>query len=206
MKYNSQGFNAERKHRITGTLIDLRRFDIEGKCKANNDSIYDKNGYKQDGTYMETGEMYHNGYNAWGVDEKGLDKAGKEPGEITFTKEYVGYILKHGKKGMDYVMNKWCPRQRNNYMVENAENYETRKNKFIREKLATAEIMFPTLKKYVAIKILTIQKEISQREARIKELEEQKETGLVELEELRRENAAEKEKLSYLSRGQDTER
>jgi len=206
LKYNPQGFNAERKHRITGTLIDLRRFDIDGKCKANNDSIYDKNGYKQDGTYMETGEMYHNGYNAWGVDEKGLDKAGKEPREITFTKEYVGYILKHGKKGMDYVMNKWCPRQRNSYMVENAENYETRKNKFIREKLGTAELMFPTLKKYIAIKILTIQKEISQREAKIKELEEQKKTGLAELEELRRENAAEKEKLSYLSRAQDTER
>lgn len=206
LRYNPQGFNAERKHRITGTLIDLRGFDIDGKCKANNDSIYDKNGYKQDGTYMETGEMYHNVYNAWGVDEKGLDKAGKEPREITFTKEYVGYILKHGKKGMDYVMNKWCPRQRNSYMVENPQDYEARKNKFIREKLGTAELMFPTLKKYIAIKILTIQKEISQREARIKELEEQKETGLAELEELRRENAAEKEKLSYLSRGQDTER
>ena len=33
--------------------------------------VYDENGFKQDGTYMETGEKYHDGYNAFGVDENG---------------------------------------------------------------------------------------------------------------------------------------
>ena len=101
LTYNPMGFEVNRKvmqnpkmteivyiNRITNTVVDARHFDIAGRCKSNNDSIYDINGFKQDGTYLETGEKYHDGYNAFDVDENGKDRTGKTPNYIKLT-EYI---------------------------------------------------------------------------------------------------------------------
>ena len=98
LKYNPRGFMADGNHIVTKTRLDIRKFDINGKYfeallyKIGKE--YDENGFNADGTYMETGEMYHCGYNAYGVDENGKDKFGEYPPEIQFGREYVKAVCK----------------------------------------------------------------------------------------------------------------
>lgn len=109
LKYNKQGFRANKTHVITGNRIDLREFDIDGKCVRNNGLPYDKNhfnqdGYycivKKDGSYEVTDEKYHNGYNCYDVDENGLRRNGKKDWRIDFTEKYVKAIIQGQRKAI----------------------------------------------------------------------------------------------------------
>ena len=191
LKYNKFGFEANRRHKITRSAIDLRHFDINGVCKSNNDSIYDEKGFKQDGTYMETGEKYHNGYNAFGVNEEGKMPNGREPKEITFTKEYVSAVL-IGKRAE--ILRK--------YGLDNVESAKTDIMVY------KATQMFPKLEKTIKAKVFMMEKQIEARDKKIKELEK----GIItakeklEIEKLKREKETIRQRMSYIDPTQEIEK
>ena len=191
LKYNEFGFKADKRHKITKTAVDLRHFDFNGVCKSNGDSIYDKKGFKQDGTYMETGEKYHNGYNAFGVNAEGKMPNGREPRDITFTKEYVNAVLT-GKK--TEVLKKYSLDKIGSDKIDIM--------------VYKATQMFPELEKTIKVKLFMMGKQIETRDKRIKELEE----GIItakeklEIEKLKREKMILRQRMSYIDPTQEIEK
>ena len=186
-KYNDYGFKADRKHIITKTRVDLRRFNIDGLCKDNDDSIYDKNGFKQDGTYLETGEKYHNGYNAYDVDKEGKDRRGKIHKDIIFTQEYINAV-KEGK--------------RTEFIRAEAKKHGISINRMEEEiiiKTYRAQEMYPELEERVRKELLDLQKLITMREIRIKRLIQSKSDAKLVVENLKKEIAILKQKINYIN-------
>ena len=185
LKYNKFGFMANKKHVITQTRIDLRRFDIEGKCKQNGDRPYDANGFRQDGTYRDTGERYHNGYNAFGVDKEGKNKNGWIHPDIAFCREYILGIF-HGKRNV--ILNKY--KDRNNTPLSNNE---------INIKIYRACEMFPDIKELICKAILRLQVEIQKREQKIEELKLSKTDRELEIEKLEKENEVLQTRINHIN-------
>ena len=167
---------ANKKHIVTGTTIDLRHFDINGKCKSNNDSIYDRNGFKQDGTYMETGEKYYKGYNAFGVDKDGKNKEGKISSDILFTQGYINAVMQGKRK--EYIMQ--------HYRIDsiNQDEIETK----IQIRVYKAQEMYPKLKTKIIMQIITIKRMIKQREQKIAKIQSSKKEEKAEIDKLIKEN------------------
>ena len=184
-----------KRHIITKSSIDFRKFDIYGRCKVNGDSVYDKNGFKFDGTYMETGEKYHNGYNAYGVDEEGKDKTGKVAFEITFTKEYVNAVFSKGTVAGKEVIKKYAPKWRN----ESNEEYNKRIEAFAIEKRYLADQMYPKLRKDIAIKIMKLKSLMTQREEKIAQLDNKKSADKKLIEKLQKENDMLKQRMNLIN-------
>lgn len=93
LPYDENYFLKNKTNVITNTNYDIRNFDCIGRCKDNAFSIYDRGGFRQDGTYRDTNEKYHNGYNAFGVDKDGKLRNGKTPEEIAIGKDYIKAIF-----------------------------------------------------------------------------------------------------------------
>lgn len=202
LKYNKFGFGMTGKHMILGGLVDYRRFDISGRCKANKNSIYDANGFKQDGTYMETGEKYHNGYNAYGVDEEGKYKTGKERTEVTFAKEYVQSFLAINPREVLLVVKKFVPQ--NNF--ESSEEYKRRMHLYIKEKLYLAEQMYPKIRKEIIYRITLLENEIQKREQQIRELESQPNASIEQIDKIRKENRILRKRIELISNKNDLDK
>lgn len=184
LKYNRFGFLADKKHVITKSKIDVRRFDIDGKCKGNRDSLFDVNGFRQDGTYKNTGQYYYNGYNAFGVDENGRNRLGKIDPDIIFAREYILGIY-HGKR------------------KEVLEKYRRKDTSFLSEiqintKLYRACEMYPKMKEFICKIILTLQKEIQKREEKIRELRASKDIKEKEVEQLEKQNTILKARIEQI--------
>ncbi len=194
LKYNEAGFTMNGQHLITKSKVDLRRFDINGKCKANNDSIYDKQGFKQDGTYMETGEKYHNGYNAFGLDKDGKDKKGKIHPDITFTQGYIKALMNGNR--LAYLKETCGLNQSNKGIILNDTN--------IRVYRATE--MYPELKKIIAVQVVTLRRAIKQREKKIEELEGKTASEKEEIKKLQYENKILKERIASMDPMQEIEK
>jgi len=187
LKYNEKGFMANGKHVITGTYCDIRRFTIYGKCWDNNDKRYDKNGFNQDGRYKETGELYHNGYNAFGLDENGKDKDGKIPEEINFTREYVNGLIKGSAQD---VLNKYYIRTKSRLKVM----------------IYTATEMYPKLKQAICFQIAKYQTMIKQREEQLKQLESEKTQNKEQIEKLQKECAILRQRIGLMNPMQDIDK
>ena len=187
LKYNPRGFKADKKHIITRNRIDLRGFDIYGTCKRNNDSKYDINGFKQDGTYMETEEKYHNGYNAFGLDENGKDKRGRVPIEINFAKAFIAGVSA-GKAN------------------EIISKYRIRDKQTIRLYLYKASEMWTEIKNTICKEISKYRIMIKQKEVMLTRLEKQKSNDIEQLERLRKEIGTLKNRISRINPMEDEQR
>lgn len=195
LKYNPQGFRVDKRHIITKSAIDFRKFDIYGRCKVNKDSIYDKNGFKFDGTYMETGEKYHEGYNAYGVDEEGKDRAGKVAFEITFSREYINAVFTKGPVAGKEVIKKYAPKWKN----ETNEQYNRRIEAFSTEKLYLADQMYPKIRSDIALKVMQLRRLIKQREEKISQLDNKKASDKQIIEKLQKENDMLKQRINLIN-------
>ena len=159
-RYNPMGFGADKRHTVTKMAIDIRGFNIDGICKKNRDSVYDANGFKQDGTYQETGELYHNGYNAYGVNEEGKDKNGKVHRDIVFTQEYLKAIMKGKRK---------------TFLLQNYKNYQL--NKVLADvdsRVYKASLMYPEIKTLMEEEIKNCTMKIYNLESKLKEMQQDK--------------------------------
>lgn len=185
LKYNPAGFKKDRKHVITKTIEDIRGFDINGKCWQNNKRQYDRAGFKQDGTHKDTGELYYEGYNAFGLDENGKNRQGKIPKEIIFTRDYILNGVAKGKA--QEIINKYGIKNRN----------------LLNLTLYTATEMCPQIKTLLCEQISKYQIMIKQREEKIKQLESQKSEDKVQIEKLKKENAVLKNRISFMNPMQD---
>lgn len=188
LKYNPAGFKKDRKHVITNAVDDIRGFDINGKCWRNNWKQYDKSGFKQDGTHKDTGELYYEGYNAFGLDENGKNRQGKTPKEIIFTRDYIINGVTKGKA--QEIINK----------------YGIKNRKLLNLMLYTASEMCPQIKTLLCEQISKYQIMIKKREEKIRQLESQKSEDKVQIEKLKRENTVLKNRISYMNPMHDFEK
>ena len=188
LKYNPAGFCKDRKHAITRTIEDLRGFDIDGKCRLNNKKQYDKAGFRQDGTYKNTGELYHDGYNAFGLDENGKNRQRKTPAEIIFVREYIINGVTRGKA--KDILNK--------YGVKNRSTLN-----FV---LYKASEMCPKIKTLLCEQISKYKIMIKKREERLNQLEKEKTENKDELKKLKSENAVLKRRIELINLMQDLEK
>lgn len=172
LKYNKYGFRADGTHSVTRTEVDLRNFDIDGKCKTNHDSNYDENGFKQDGTYKETGEKYHEGYNAFGVDQEGKTKTGEIHTDIAFAQEYIKSVMQG----------------RTNEFISNHFDMTTitmeQITKEIDLKIYRASEMYPLLRNKIAINMMSVKRAITQKAKEKEKLNNENTTNKAELEKL----------------------
>ena len=187
-RYNPAGFGKDRKHIITRTIDDLRGFDIDGKCWWNNNRQYDKAGFRQDGTYKDTGELYHEGYNAFGLDENGKNRQGKIPNEIIFTREYILNGVTKGKA--KEILNKYGVKNRSSLNLS----------------LYKASEMCPQIKTLLCEQITKYQMMIKQREEKIKQLENEKTENKDLLEKLKKENAILRNRINLMNPMQDLDK
>lgn len=187
-RYNPAGFGKDRKHIITRTIEDLRGFDIDGKCWWNNNRQYDRAGFRQDGTYKDTGELYHEGYNAFGLDENGKNRQGKTPNEIIFTREYILNGVTKGKA--KEILNKYGVKNRSSLNLS----------------LYKASEMCPQIKTLLCKQITKYQMMIKQREEKIKQLENEKTENKDLLEKLKKENAILRNRINLMNPMQDLDK
>lgn len=174
LKHNPMGFKADKRHAVTKMAVDIRGFNIDGICKRNKDSIYDENGFKQDGTFQETGELYHNGYNAYGVDENGKDKTGKIHRDILFAQGYIDAVM-NGKK--------------NPYLQQNYKNYTANKNKVLAEvdiRICRASLMYPEIQEKMRQNIRECNMKLTMWKRDLKKLELEKNANQQKIEEYKR--------------------
>lgn len=174
LKYNPMGFRADKRHAVTKTAVDIRGFTIDGICKRNRDSIYDENGFKQDGTYQETEEIYHNGYNAYGINEDGKDKTGKIHIDILFAKGYIDAIMK-GKK--------------NTYLLQNYKNYKANQSRVLAKvdnRIYKASLMYPKIKEMMEEQMKRCMMNIAILERKLKNLQQNKNIQQEELDRYKR--------------------
>ena len=99
LPYDENFFDVNGRHVVTKTNFDLRGFDCFGRYPKNNFEMWDRNGFMQDGTHHKTGEMYYNGYNAYGVDKDGKNRRGEIAKEITMAKKYIQALFDPKEKG-----------------------------------------------------------------------------------------------------------
>lgn len=187
-RYNPAGFGKDRKHIITRAIEDLRGFDIDGKCRWNNNRQYDRAGFLQDGTYKDTGELYHEGYNAFGLDENGKNRQGKTPNEIIFTREYILNGVTKGKA--KEILNKYGVKNRSSLNLS----------------LYKASEMCPQIKTLLCKQITKYQMMIKQREEKIKQLENEKTENKDLLEKLKKENAILRNRINLMNPMQDLDK
>lgn len=187
LKYNTFGFKKDRKHIITGRIEDIRHFDINGKCWDTNRK-YDKGGFLQDGTHKDTGELYHNGYNAFGLDENGKNRQGRVPKEITFTKEYIINGVLKGKA------------------KEILTKYGIKNRGTLNFALYSATEMCPQIKVLLCEQISKYQRMIIQREEKLKQLEIQKSEDKEQIEKLKKENTILRNRISLMNPMQDLDK
>lgn len=187
-RYNPAGFDKDRKHIITRVIEDLRGFDIDGKCRWNNNRQYDRAGFRQDGTYKDTGELYHEGYNAFGLDENGKNRQGKTPNEIIFTREYILNGVTKGKA--KEILNKYGVKNRSSLNLS----------------LYKASEMCPQIKTLLCKQITKYQMMIKQREEKIKQLENEKTENKDLLEKLKKENAILRNRINLMNPMQDLDK
>ena len=184
-RYNPAGFDRNGKHVITRSIEDLRGFDINGKCWPNHKRQYDKAGFRQDGTHKDTGELYHNGYNAFGLDENGRNRQGKRPLEIVFAIDYVINGVTKGKS--KEIISKYGVKNRSRVLY-------------------TAMEMCPKIKSLLCEQISKYQIMLKQREEKIAQLEKQKSGNIELLEKLKKENAILRNRISLMNPMQDFEK
>ncbi len=187
-RYTPAGFGKDRKHIITRVIEDLRGFDIDGKCRWNNNRQYDRAGFRQDGTYKDTGELYHEGYNAFGLDENGKNRQGKTPNEIIFTREYILNGVTKGKA--KEILNKYGVKNRSSLNLS----------------LYKASEMCPQIKTLLCKQITKYQMMIKQREEKIKQLENEKTENKDLLEKLKKENAILRNRINLMNPMQDLDK
>lgn len=187
LKYNPAGFMANRRHAITKSAVDLRGFDINGLCKKNNDSIYDERGFKQDGTYQETGELYYQGYNAFNVDRNGKDRNGKVDKDIVFTQGYIEAIA-NGKRNT-YI--------KSNYKGLNKLN-QSKILEEIEVRVYRASLMYPPIKERMSEEINKSMQQIILRERKIAQLEEEENQNKNLIEKLKKENVILRKRISFI--------
>lgn len=188
LKYNPAGFKKDRKHVITKKNEDIRGFDINGKCWLNNKRQYDKAGFKQDGTHKDTGELYYEGYNAFGLDENGRNRQGKTPKEIIFARDYILNGVTKGKA--QEIINKYGIKNRN----------------LLNLTLYTASEMCPQIKTLLCEQISKYQIMIEQRKERLQQLESRKTENKQEIEKLQAQNAVLKQRISLMDPMQELEK
>ena len=193
LKYNPMGFKVDKllgvniyKHVITGLAIDLRHFTIDGICKETDD-IYDKNGFRQDGTYMDTGEKYHNGYNAYEIDKEGKDKRGKIPTEIAFAVDYIQNGIQKGKAKEIMSRYKITPNSLKYFLYKATE-------------------MYPPVKKQLCNLIASYQVMIKRKERQLEQLIKEKSKNKALIEKLNKENKILKNRINLLDPMQDLEK
>lgn len=188
LKYTPTGFASNGKHVITKSTEDLRGFDINGKCWLNNNRQYDRAGFRQDGTHKDTGELYHDGYNAFGLDENGRNRQGKTPTEILFTRDYIINGVTKGKA------------------KEIISKYGLKNRSSLNRVLYTATEMCPQIKALLCEQISKYQIMIKQMEEKLAQLEKQKSDNIELLEKLKKENAILRNRISLMNPMQDFEK
>lgn len=188
LKYDKNGFRADGKHVITGTIDDLRGFNNDGKCYLNNGKKWDKGGFKQDGTHRKTGELYYEGYNAFGLDATGKDRFGKTPSEIIFIREYITDGVTKGK-GKEILA-----------------KYGIKTRSLLNQKLYKASEMCPQIKQMLYEQIAKYQLMIKQREKKLKQLEGQKAENKEKIEKLKKENAILRNRINLMNPMNDLEK
>lgn len=188
LKYNPAGFKQDRKHIITKTIEDIRGFDINGRCWQNGKRQHDRGGFKQDGTHKDTGELYYEGYNAFGLDENGKNRQGKTPKEVIFTRDYIlnGVAIGRAKE----ILNKYGIKSRN----------------ILNLTLYTATEMCPQIKTLLCEQISKYQIKIKQREEKIKQLESKKSEDKIQIEKLKKENEVLRNRISFINPTQDLDK
>lgn len=192
LRYNRYGFRADGKHAITGTEIDLRNFDIDGKCKSNSDSVYDENGFKQDGTYKETGEKYHEGYNAFGVDKDGKMQNGDLDKDIIFTQDYIKAVMQN---------------KRNEFIDSHFSTDTTNINEIMNEinlKIYRASEMYPLLRNKIAINMMSIKRAITQRIKDIEKMNAENNNNQAQMEKIQKEIEDLSQNMTYLDPNSST--
>lgn len=187
LKHNPVGFKADKRHAVTKMAVDIRGFNIDGICKRNKDSIYDENGFKQDGTFQETGELYHNGYNAYGVDENGKNKNGRVHSDIIFTQGYIDAIMS-GKK--------------NTYLKQFYKNInKTNYNKILAEvdiRICRASLMYPEIQEKIQQNIRKCTMKLTEWKRDLQKLEAEKVTNQEEIEKYKRSIEILKERIASI--------
>lgn len=183
LKYNENGFEANGRHVITGEIMDLRGFAINGKCYLNKGKQWDEADFRQDGTHRKTGELYCYGYNAFGLDENGKDRRGKTPAEIIFIKEYITEGVTKGKEKEKEILAK--------------HGIKTRRE--LNLKLYTATEMCPKIKEMLYDQISKYQFMIKKREEKLKQLETQKTEDKESIERLKKEIAVLRNRISNMN-------
>jgi len=141
LPYDEFYFRVDGVNIVTGRKSDVRGFDCTGRCVTNKFEIYDKNGFKQDGTHYKTGKKYHIGYNAYCVDENGKTIRGYLHQDIQIAKGYVEALFKPTKtmNGVTYIKT---------YAKSKSVTVETAK-KELRVKVFTAGEMYPEFKEEI---------------------------------------------------------
>ena len=157
LRYTPTGFDKDGKHIITKTSVDIRGFDIDGKIYRNNRYYsFCENGFKQDGTHKDTGELYYKGYNAFGLDINGRDVYGNKPFDVRFTIDLINNGIKKGN--LAEIIKKWG--------IGNS-FYQ------IQKKIYIASQMHPPIKDDLCSVILNYQTRIKKREEKLAMLEDQ---------------------------------
>lgn len=194
LKYSPNGFKVDIidgkrvfNHVINKNFVDLRGFTIDGICKWNNDEKYDRRGFRQDGTYMDTGEKYHNGYNAYEVDREGKDKHGKMPREIAFAIDYIQNGIQKGKANEIMAKYKITPISLKYFLYKATE-------------------MYPPVKKQLCNLIASYQVMIKRKERQLGQLIKEKSKNKALIEKLKKENQILRNRINLLDSMQDLEK
>lgn len=170
LKYDENKFDYSGYNIVTGTSRDVRGFDCLGRCKFNFESIYDKNGFKQDGTYLETNEKFapsgpNAGYNAYGVTREGKNKFGSISGDIRTAQEFIQANFKSKNQAdISKFIRKYC--QQNRISSVDAAL------KKIKQTLYIATEMYEPIKTELEAEIKNARRQILISEAKLRKLRE----------------------------------
>lgn len=166
LRYDQYYFNVDGINVVTNSGVNPRGFEFSGRCTTNNLLPYDKIGFKIDGTYYKTGERYHNGYNAYGVDENGKNRKGEIPIELKDAKEYTEIIFgSGGNPALIEFMKK--------YMKYNAKSTLDEAKALLKRNLYVAGEMYPPFKDEIIAQVTAIKGEITKLNQTIEDYKKQ---------------------------------
>lgn len=181
LTYDKKKFQINGINIITKTMSDIRNFDRDGnyngmlvpKFEEKYGRKYDYYGFKQDGTYMETGKKYdEQGLNAFRVDINGKNEEGEEHKYITFSKLYINGILSLEKNNPDIIAAKEYIKLIMEKNKESQKIMQRTSDDYIRIILYEAQEMYPAIKEELIQKVEQMQEEIRQREETLQELQQ----------------------------------